>query len=108
LRATLQRGLSVADVAEQFATAGFPLPHAMVEQLQTWQGRAGRHHLYDNLAVIELSEDVLLAEIQAITHLLAIPVYQASPRCLLVLDPAAVPTLTVELVRRGYTPKVLP
>lgn len=108
LRATLQRGLRVADVAEQFAAAGFPLPRAMVEQLDTWQSRAGRHHLYDNLAVIELSEDVLLAEIQAITHLLAIPVYQASPRCLLVLDPAAVPTLTAELVRRGYTPKVLP
>jgi hypothetical protein len=107
VRATLQRGLSLDDVAEHFAAAGFPLPQAMVEQLQTWQSRAGRHHLYDNLAVIELSEDVLLAEIQAIAHLLDIPVYQASPRCLLVLDPTAVPTLTAELVRRGYTPKVL-
>lgn len=108
LRATLRRGLSVADVAGQFAAAGFSLPPAMVQQLQTWQDRAGRHHLYDNLAVIELGEDVLLAEIQAIAHLQDIPVYRASPRCLLVLEPAAVPTLTDELVRRGYTPKVLP
>ena len=108
LRATLRRGLSVADVAGQFAAAGFSLPPAMVQQLQTWQARAGRHHLYDNLAVIELGEDVLLAEIQAIAHLLGVPTYQASPRCLLVLEPAAVPTLADELVRRGYTPKVLP
>jgi hypothetical protein len=108
LRETLRRGLSVADVAGQFAAAGFPLPPAMVQQLQTWQARAGRHHLYDNLAVIELGEDVLLAEIQAIAHLLNISVYQASSRCLLVLDPATVPALASELVRRGYTPKVLP
>ncbi len=108
LRATLRRGLSVPDVAGQFAAAGFPLPAAMAQQLQSWQARAGRHHLYDNLAAVELSEDVLLAEIQAIAHLLGVPVYQASPRCLLVLEPAAVPTLADELVRRGYTPKVLP
>ncbi len=107
LRASLQRGLRVADVAEQFTAAGFPLPRTMLEQLQTWQSRAGRHHLYDNLAVIELSDDVRLAEIQAIAHLLEIPIYQASPRCLLLLDPSAVPALTAELVRRGYTPKVL-
>jgi GAF domain-containing protein len=104
----LRRGLTVADVAGQFAAAGFPLPPAMAQQLQTWQARAGRHHLYDNLAAVELSEDVLLAEIQAIAHLLGVPIYQASPRCLLVLEPAAVPRLADELVRRGYTPKVLP
>lgn len=108
LRATLQRGLTVADVAGQFAAAGFPLPPAMLETLETWQARAGRHHLYDNLAAIELGEDVLLAEIQAIAHLRDIPVYQASPRCLLLLDPTRAPQLTAELTRRGYTPKVLP
>ncbi len=107
LRATLQRGLSVADVTGQFAAAGFPLPDAMIEKLQVWQARAGRHHLYDNLAMIELNDDLLLAEIQAIVHLLGIPVYQASPRCLLLLDPTTLPTLTAELLRRGYTPKVL-
>jgi hypothetical protein len=108
LRATLQRGLTVADVAGQFAAAGYSLPAAMVRTLETWQSRAGRHHLYDNLAAIELSEDVLLAEIQAIVHLQGIPVYQVSPRCLLLLDPARAPQLTAELTRRGYTPKVLP
>jgi hypothetical protein len=108
LRATLQRGLTVADVAGQFAAAGFPLPGAMLRTLESWQSRAGRHHLYDNVAAIELSDDVLLAEIQAIVHLQGIPIYQASPRCLLLLDPARAPQLTAELARRGYTPKVLP
>ncbi len=108
LRATLRRGLSVADVAGRFAEAGFPLPRAFLHTLEAWQAHAGRHHLYDDMAAIELGDDVLQAEIQAIAQLLGIPVFQASPHCLLLLDATKAPLLAAELSRRGYTPKVLP
>jgi len=107
LRQTLRHGVSVEQVAEEFAAAGFPLPAALHTRLLEWQARAGRHQLYDNLAVIEVTEDGLSSEIQAIASRTGIEFYQITPRCLLLPDPTTVPGLVAELSKRGYTPQVL-
>lgn len=107
-RRTLQSNLSPARLAEDFAVAGFPLPPSFRETLRLWQERSGRYQLYDNLAVVELGEDLLAEELQAVVERSGVGFYPASPRCLIILNPAQVPFLVEELRRRGHTPQVLP
>lgn len=107
-RRTLQAGITTAQLAADFAAAGFPLPPATQATLQAWQDRAGRHQLYDQVAVIEFSDDVAPEEARAIAGLGVGQFFQASPRCLVVLNPDAAANLVNELRRRGYTPQVLP
>ena len=67
----------------------------------------GRHQIYDNLGVIEFSDDETLAEVQATTGLGRADLYPISPRCLVALRPEAIPGLLEELRRKGYTPQVV-
>jgi hypothetical protein len=106
-RGTLREGQSADQVIQIFADAGFPLPAALCEQLREWQSRMGRHHLYDNLGIIEFSDDVTLAEVQAATSLGRAELYPISPRCVVVLRPDTLPALLEELRRKGYTPQVV-
>lgn len=106
-RRTLQTGLGAQPLAEAFAAAGFPLPPATRGLLQTWQQRAGRHQLYDAVAIIEFSEEMHPEEARAIAGLGFSQFYQAAPRCLVVLNPDSAPAIIDELRRRGYTPQVL-
>ncbi len=48
------------------------------------------------------------SEVSAIVALSAGALYPVSPRCLVALNPEAVPALVDDLRRRGYTPQVLP
>ena len=107
-RQSLKAGTTAARICESFSAAGFPLPEAMQNMLQGWQERAGRHQLYDNLAVIEFGEDMHPEEVKAIAGLGLGKFYPVSPRCLIVLAPDFVPALVDDLRRRGYTPQVLP
>ena len=50
--------------------------------LRGWQERAGRHQLYDNLAVIEFGEDMHPEEVKVIAGLGPGKFYPVSPRCL--------------------------
>ncbi len=106
-RTSLSQGLDTERIAQAFAAAGFPLPPATRAILTGWQGKAGRHQLYDNLAVIEFGTDMHPEEVRAIASLRAGVLYPVAPRCLVVLDPDVVPGLVDELRRRGYTPQVL-
>ncbi len=106
-RHTLHSGQDATAVGEVFTQVGFPLPPAVWETLQTWQSRAGRHQMYDQMAVVEFGEDVLPEELHAISRLSGAEFVQPAPHCLVFLDPKVVPTLLDELRRRGYTPKVL-
>ncbi len=108
VRNSLQAGQSAAAVNEAFTAAGFPLPPAAMETLETWQQRAGRYQLYEQLAVVEFGEDVLPEELRAISRLSGVEYFQPGPRCLIFPDPQAAPALVEELRRRGYTPQVLP
>ncbi len=107
-RDTLQAGVKADQLAADFAAADFPLPPATRARLQAWQDRAGRHQLYDQVAVIEFSDDMGPEEARAIAGLGIGQFYQASPRCLVVLNPNAAPEIINELRRRGYTPQVTP
>jgi hypothetical protein len=84
------------------------LPPPVVKTLQTWQRRAGRYQLYEQMTVVEFGEDVLPEELRAISRLSSAEFYQPGPRCLIFPDPQAAPALVEELRRRGYTPQVLP
>ncbi len=106
-REALRAGRSAGQLAQAFANTGFPLPAALVAVLEQWQAKAGRHQIYDNLAVIEFGDDVILEEIQATTSLGRAQVYAVSPRCLVILDPSAVQPLVDELRKKGYTPQVV-
>jgi hypothetical protein len=79
----------------------------MQNTLRQWQANAGRHQIYDDLAVIEFGDDFVLAELQASTSLARTNVYPVSPRCLLVLQPQTIPGLLEELRRKGYTPQMI-
>ena len=106
-REALRAGRSAGQLAQAFTAAGFPLPAPLAATLQGWQAKAGRHQIYDNLAVIEFGDDVILEEIRAATSLGRAQVYAVSPRCLVILDPSAVQPLVDELRKKGYTPQVV-
>jgi len=106
-RKSLQEGRSAAQVIGDFSAAAFPLPSSMQNTLRQWQANAGRHQIYDDLAVIEFGDDFVLAELQASTSLARTNVYPVSPRCLLVLQPQIIPSLLEELRRKGYTPQMI-
>ena len=107
-RGSLAAGLSADAITEDFAASGFGLPAATAARLHDWQAKAGRHQLYDNLAVIEFGEDMHPSEVSAIAALAAGALYPVAPRCLVALNLDAVPALVDDLRRRGYTPQVLP
>jgi len=83
-----------------------PLPGRVRSRIQRWWARYGSVRLYDELTLVELSENVLPEEILA-----AVPavgqhlVYAISPR-LLAVEPSAADTVVAELVRLGYAPRV--
>jgi hypothetical protein len=106
-RGSLAAGLSAEVITAEFAAAGFALPAVTATRLHDWQAKAGRHQLYDNLAVIECGEDMHPSEVSALVALSAGTLYPVAPRCLVALNLEAVPALVDDLRRRGYTPKVL-
>lgn len=106
-RDALHAGFDTERLAADFAEAGFPLPPAIRSTLQSWQDRAGRHQLYDQVAVIEFNDDMGPEEALVIAGLGSGQFYQASPRCLVVLNPDAAHGIIDELRRRGYTPQVI-
>ena len=107
VRKSLHEGRNAAQIIEDFSAARFPLPSSMQNTLRQWQANAGRHQIYDDLAVIEFGDDFVLAELQASTSLARTNVYPVSPRCLLVLQPQTIPGLLEELRRKGYTPQMI-
>ena len=106
-RATLQSGTGADQVMEAFSKAGVPLPKEVAERLRRWQSNAGRYLIYDDLAVIEFADDLVVAEVLATTSLRHGNAYAVSERCLVVLDAGTVPDLIAELQRKGYSPRVL-
>lgn len=105
-RAFLYAGGAAEEPIRALAAEGFPLPSAGADKLHRWAARNGRYQLYDDLAVIELAEDMAPAEIEALARLIGARLYEVAPRCLLVLDRDQAPLIVDELRRRGYTPRV--
>jgi hypothetical protein len=108
IAAAFDDGLSGPDlVAFLEAHSSKPLPPAFRAQLDRWWTNFSRVRLYDELTILELSEDVLEAEVLAATPSLRQHViYAFSPR-LLAVEPEATDAVVAELVRRGYRPRVV-
>jgi len=99
------QGITPSEIAKAFQKVGAPLPEATRNHLEDLWSRFGRVHLYENLTVLELADDLALREVLASTDLENHIVHQFSPR-LVVIEDSAVDALVKELVKKGYTPKV--
>lgn len=101
-----ERGITPAEIAEPFAATGAPLPPALRERLDALQANYGRVHVYERLTVLELADDMALRELVAGTGMGKYIVHQFSPR-LVVIQDEGVDELVNELVKKGYTPRVV-
>jgi hypothetical protein len=106
-RKALNDGGSAEQIIQSFAEIGFPLPPTIAAQLRGWQQHAGRHRIYDDVAVIEFADDLALREVLAATGLEARGAYVLSPRCLVLLNPDIVGDVMDELNRKGYNPRLI-
>ncbi|MBX3060949.1 MAG: hypothetical protein KF770_31195 [Anaerolineae bacterium] len=88
-----------------FLESGWRLPDAGLEYLEEVYRRFGLAHLYDDLTVIEFSDDMALPELRAAGLLDDCLVHEFSHR-LIAIRPEMVPTLLTRLEGRGYTPRV--
>ena len=105
-RTSMRHGATANQLIEAFAGRGFPLPIEMQQRIVKWESHAGRFHIYDNLAAIELGDDLALREVESAAALGQRRTYPASARCLLLLEPDSVAGIVDSLQRRGYMPKV--
>ena len=101
-----ERGITVAEIADPLAEMNAPLPNALRTKLDTLAANYGRAHLYEHLTVIELADDLALRELVAGTTLGQFIVHQFSPRLVVVRD-ENVDEWVNEIVKKGYTPKVV-
>ncbi len=81
-----------------------PMPEAIRNQLTEWWDAYGQVRIYENLTVIEFSDDYALREVKAITDLEKVIVAEISPR-LVIIPQETVDPLTKALEKAGYTPK---
>jgi hypothetical protein len=82
-----------------------PLPAALAEALQTWWNNFGKVSLYQDVALVEFSDDYALTELLAGTSFGQHLLYQFSPR-LVAIRPEGAQLLYEDLARRGYTPRM--
>ncbi len=106
LARAFERGVTLPEIAEKFESVGAPLPPALRARMDTLAANYGRVHLYERLTVLELADDLALRELIAGTSLGKHIVHQFSPRLVVVRD-EGVDELVNELVKKGYTPKVV-
>lgn len=79
------------------------IPDDFRSTVERWSRLYGQARLYENLTLVELGDDHILAEMLAATSLRRHLLYQFSPR-LLAVDPAGADELFSELRTRGYMP----
>jgi hypothetical protein len=100
-------GLQGPDLIEALAIqSGGKLPADVRSTLERWWNDYGSVRLYDELTLIELSDDILLRELLATTSLDRALIHSFSSR-LIAVDPSMVDALMAELTRQGHTPRVI-
>jgi hypothetical protein len=83
------------------------VPRRVRSKIERWWASYGSVRLYDELSLVELSQEILPAEVlAAVPALRRHLVYAISPR-LLAVEPTAAEAVVAELVRLGYAPRVL-
>ncbi len=83
-----------------------PLPTAVSATIEQWWLGYSSVHLYDDVTLVELGDDYLLAELLASTSLGDALIHTFSPR-LIAVAPAAVDSLVGQLTRLGHAPRVV-
>jgi hypothetical protein len=83
---------------------GAPIPQSMYEALRGWWSSYGQVHLYEGLALLEVSDDLTLQELEASTSLTQYVLARLSPRTLVMRD-SGVESLLAELAAKGYLPR---
>lgn len=102
----LEHGVNVAEIAEKLAELNAPLPSALRAKMDALAANYGRAHVYEGLTVLELADDFALRELLASTSLGQFVVHQFSPRLVVVRD-ENVDEWVSEIIKRGYTPRVV-
>lgn len=100
-----ERGAVLSEILDDWARLlPVPMSKPIRAQLTTWWETYGRVRIYQNLTVIEFSDEYALAEMKAVTSLDQYLMAEISPR-LVLIRPDAVDTLIAQLERAGYMPK---
>lgn len=81
-----------------------PMPETIKNRLMNWWNAYGQVRLYQDITVIEFSDEYALAEMKAATSLEKYLVAEISPN-LVIIHESAINNLVSELEKAGYTPK---
>ena len=102
---SFETGVALSELFDSWEqTLPIPMPEAIRDQLTAWWDAYGRVRIYENLTVIEFSDDYALAEMKAVTPLEKSIIAEISPRLVIIRQEAVAP-LTESLEKAGYTPK---
>jgi hypothetical protein len=93
----------ISEAWDQLVTT--PMPTTIRGRLAAWWEAYGQVRIYDEVTVVEFSDDYALAEMKAVTSLDEVMVAEISPR-LVIVPRDAVDTLMAELEAAGYTPQL--
>jgi hypothetical protein len=102
-----EAGWTLARIQEVLSKAAkAPLPPGLANLFQGCWERYGRLHIYDNMALIQFSDDYCLPELLTGTHLGQHLLYQFNPR-LIAVRPGSIQEILSELRAKGYTPRTM-
>jgi len=101
-----EQGKTVAEIADPLAELNAPLPDALRAKMDALAANYGRAHVYEQLTVIELADDLALRELLVGTSLSQFVVHQFSPRLIVVRD-ENVDDWVNEIIKKGYAPRVI-
>ena len=103
--ATFEAGQTLDDILAGWDEwLAVPVPAAIRDRLVRWWEGYGQVRIYEDVSIIEFSDDYALTEMKTVTSLAKHLIVEISPRLVLVA-PGTVDTLTAELEKAGYTPQ---
>ncbi len=104
--AAFEAGTLLPDLRAAFARLGAALPDEVSQALERWWERWGLLHQYDELALIELADELLVREVLTATALGQSVVFRCSPTAL-AIPASAVEQVIRDLEKKGYLPRVV-
>ena len=89
-----------------FLESGWRLPDEGYGYMEELYGRFGKTHIYEDLTLIEFSDDHALRELQAAGILKGALIYEFSPR-IIAVKPEMLDTISKRLEKQNYTPRMM-
>lgn len=100
-------GEQPATIASAFASIRAPLPDAVRGKIDELHAQYGHVHLYENLTVIEFSDEFALAELRAASVIEPDDIiHEFSPR-LVVINDSAADKIIKAMQKKKFTPRVI-